>query len=109
MSAFDDRLSEWQVAMAEGDFGRALLLALEGYELSLKQGDELLKKQFVSNLKIATDQLHETLVVPPDGEHDFKRICSFCYKPIGNSLFVLGASVSICAECIALASKLIRK
>jgi hypothetical protein len=105
----DQCLTEWHEASVNGDFRKGLAPALRGYELALLAADGLHEKMFLSYLKIATDELHHKLFPQTIGNQDFTVVCSFCNKTITDSPHVLGVNVSICAECIALASRAVNK
>ena len=100
-------VDQYEYAISSGDYIGALSSALGGYILTHSNGDRLYEKLFLSNIKIVTDKLHAELIPPSNGtQADFKTVCSFCYKAIEDRQPVYGVGVSICADCIRLASEI---
>ncbi len=100
--------AEWDKALAHGDVEKALTVAFVGYELSRSGASELHERYFFNCLIIAASQLHERLIPQYSRRDHFKDRCSFCGALIEGRPHVLGADVSICSDCITLASNVIK-
>ncbi len=109
--SIDSCFNEWEQAVAAGRYEEALMPALTGYMVSRSEGDKVHEMMLLSYLKIATDKAHERLFPKYDrdeGRANFSDTCSFCCREFGEMPHVLGANVSICAECIKFAWESIR-
>lgn len=104
-NSFDNVISRWNEAVDNDDFKAGLMIALEGYNLSLRSKDAIREREFLYFIKLAVSKVEQG---PEKGPPENNNICSFCCEVADDKSLVRGPAVAICPKCVRDASELIQ-